>query len=294
LTTQINGQDTSVVLNGLRFHYRAWGDDDAPAVVLLHGLRGHAHTWDRVAPVLAQRFRVLALDQRGRGESDWAPDYSLGAMAEDLVAFTKSLNLGRFMLLGHSLGGRTAFIYLQRYAPSVERLVLEDIGPGIEADGDERIQTGIEAAVRQRFATPEDAVRAALKAGLGDAGEDVRRDTLANLVQQDSQWRWRFDAAGLAAARRSQRSSGEQERFGATLAECWAAVRQIRCPTLLVRGANSDILGVGEAKQMVDTIPGCALVEVASSGHSVHIDNAVDYLAAVQPFLAATSLRRAV
>jgi len=291
MTIEVGAKDRFIVCNRLRFHYREWGDAGAPPVVLLHGLRGHAHTWDNVAPVLVRHARVLALDQRGRGESDWTADYSLGAMADDLAAFAGALHLERFMLIGHSLGGRTAFVYLQRHPQSVERLVIEDIGPGIEASGDERIQIGIDAAAWQRFEDPEEALRVAIGASLGKAAEEIRRDTLANLIQDaGGRWRWRFDAAGLAAARRAQDGSSELKRFGTTEREAWEAVRDIGCPTLLVRGAESDVLGRETAEQVAKAIAGCAFVEVPASGHSVHVDNLTGYLAVVEPFIAATTL----
>jgi pimeloyl-ACP methyl ester carboxylesterase len=67
-------RDASITLGGLRFHYRDWGDPSAPPVLLLHGAYLHAHSWDSVAAGLADRFHVLAVDLRGYGESDWAPD----------------------------------------------------------------------------------------------------------------------------------------------------------------------------------------------------------------------------
>jgi pimeloyl-ACP methyl ester carboxylesterase len=84
-------RDETVTLDGLRFHYRDWGDPRAPAVVLLHAYLQHARTWDTVAKGLADRFRVLALDQRGLGESQWATDYHELRLVADVAQFGDAL-----------------------------------------------------------------------------------------------------------------------------------------------------------------------------------------------------------
>jgi pimeloyl-ACP methyl ester carboxylesterase len=100
-------QDKFATANGLRFHYREWGNEGEPPLVLLHGVTGHARVWNRFARTMADGFRVLALDQRGHGETDWGDAYSTELMARDVDAFTHELRLHSFALLGHSMGGPT-------------------------------------------------------------------------------------------------------------------------------------------------------------------------------------------
>ena len=116
-------RDETVTLDGLRLHYRDWGDPTAPPVVLLHGYTQHARCWDTVAPALADRFRVLALDQRGFGESDWAADYHELRLVADLAGFVETLGLATVSLVGFSIGGSAAISYAQLYPDRVERLV---------------------------------------------------------------------------------------------------------------------------------------------------------------------------
>src|SRR5437879_5906922 len=106
-------RDRAVVLQGQRFHYTEWGAATAPALVLLHGVTGHARTWDDEARALASRYRVLALDQRGHGDSGPAPDgdYTVAAMARDLTAFADALGLARMAIVGLSMGGRVAIAF---------------------------------------------------------------------------------------------------------------------------------------------------------------------------------------
>ena len=117
-------RDEYVVLNGLRFHYRDWGDLSAPPIILLHGFTGHARSWDTLAAALAGKYRVLALDQRGHGESGWAEDYSTQAMVSDVAAFVAALGLRSFDLLGLSMGGSNAYHYAGTRPEGLQRLVI--------------------------------------------------------------------------------------------------------------------------------------------------------------------------
>jgi pimeloyl-ACP methyl ester carboxylesterase len=103
--------DRWMEIGGLRFHYRDWGGSGAP-VVLLHGLASTCHIWDLVAPILSNDFAVVALDQRGHGESD-KPDhgYDFASVSGDLHGFIEGLNLEKPVIAGHSWGGDVALEY---------------------------------------------------------------------------------------------------------------------------------------------------------------------------------------
>src|SRR5215207_7664294 len=98
--------DHIVSVNGLRLHYLAWGPTTAPAIVMLHGLRGAARTWEPMAAPLSAQYHVIALDQRGRGESDWAPDgiYTRESYVSDLEQVVDEVAPAPFVLIGHSMG----------------------------------------------------------------------------------------------------------------------------------------------------------------------------------------------
>src|SRR3990172_7344131 len=125
--------EREIRLSGLRFHYVEWGTAAAPPLVLLHGFTGHARTWDDFAASVADCFRVLALDQRGHGDSDRAPhgDYRIATMAQDLAAFADALCPGPFRLVGLSMGGRVAIAYAGSHAGRGERPPPGGIGPPI-------------------------------------------------------------------------------------------------------------------------------------------------------------------
>src|SRR5438445_4832107 len=121
--------DKFVTVNGLRIHYLEWDNPGAPILIMLHGLRSYAHVWDGVARPLADGYHILALDQRGRGDSDWSPDasYSTEAYVSDLEQLVQSLGLNRFILIGHSMGGANTIVFTARHPDQVIAAVIEDM-----------------------------------------------------------------------------------------------------------------------------------------------------------------------
>lgn len=275
MTTETGVQDKSVTLNGLRFNYRDWGNEGAQALLMLHGFSSHARSWDTAARALSDRYHVLALDQRGHGDTEWATDYAPERMVEDVDAFVRQLGLTKFALLGLSMGGRNAYAYTAAHGVEVERLVIVDIGPAIVAAGSNRIFAGVRAA--DTFDDPEEAVRAARAANARPPEAELRHRVLNNLMQRpDGRWTFKYDAVLRSPDRPLPRPDE---------ADAWAGLRRIGCPTLLVRGAASDILDRETAERMVQEIPNCRLVEVPDAGHSVPLDNPDGFLAALRGFL---------
>src|SRR5215813_4252340 len=136
-------RDRTIILNGQRFHYTEWGAATAPPLLMLHGVTGHARTWDEEAAAFASRYRVLALDQRGHGDSDPSPnaDYTMATLAADVAAFADALGLIPFSLIGLSLGGRVEIASAGQAPGRVDWLVIVDFGPEISEAGMIRIGT---------------------------------------------------------------------------------------------------------------------------------------------------------
>ena len=141
MTTQVQPQSKTVSANGHTLHYLDWGNVGKPVALLVHGLRGHAHSWDDVSAALCDDFQVLALDQRGRGDSDWAKDgdYTTSAYVADLAGFVDALGLDKFVLVGHSMGGRNSMAYAGQNPGKLEKLVIVDVGPVLDSRGSNRI-----------------------------------------------------------------------------------------------------------------------------------------------------------
>lgn len=267
----------------LTLRYVEWGRSDALPVILLHGLRSYAMTWEPTARFLASEFRLIALDQRGRGDSDWdaAGNYYTSAYVADLEALVAHLGIDRFVLVGHSLGGSNALVYTARHPESVKALVIEDIGPGSSSSTE-----GAKRIVREIESTPArfddwEAARQFWRGKRPNISEEALKSRLDYTLTQrdDGSVVWKYDADRIGRARIEL---AQRPELGVDL---WPAVDAIRCPTLVIRGQHSDFLSRSTAQEMSRRNPYIAWCEIANAGHYVHDDNGVDFLLAVDDFL---------
>jgi pimeloyl-ACP methyl ester carboxylesterase len=267
----------------LKLHYLSWGDENVETVVLLHGIRGYAKTWVQAASTLSDRFRVIALDQRGRGASDWSPtaEYYTDAYVADLEALSEHLDVDQVDVLGHSLGGANALVFAHRHPEKVRRLIVEDIGPGSSNSG-----KGASRVVNEFKTTPasfanwQDARKywRAARPQVSDAAVDSRvSETLMN--GEDGRVIWRFDFEGIKAARLDLAMNPSR------LPDLWPCVDSLNCPTLLLRGAQSDFLPRAVALEMAVRNSRVELLEIANATHYVHDDNFVAFSEALNSFL---------
>jgi pimeloyl-ACP methyl ester carboxylesterase len=172
-----------MVVGGLTFHYVTWGPESAPTILLLHGLTSHARSWDALGRDLSMNRRVIALDQRGHGDSDRAPDadYGVATMAGDVAGFVDALGLERFELLGLSMGGRVGISYAGGHAARIERLCIVDIGPEIHPPGMEQIRRMM-AASPERIESEEEAVDSLRRANPRAPEEGLRERARQGLL----------------------------------------------------------------------------------------------------------------
>ena len=267
-------QDKLVMLNGLRFHYRDWGDAHAPVIVALHGGTANAHGWDVVASALCDRWRWLALDQRGHGETEWASEYSVGHMESDVQAFVRAMGLTQFILIGHSMGGAVAYNYAASHRDQIERLVIIDMAPDVSPAFDRRNDLSMQA--NDIFDSPEQVFQTMRARNQFASDDELRRRAMHNLMQnEDGKWTWRYDRA-LRGDGKLKRPKGEPQ---------WQLLSTITCPTLLIKGAESDLLAPETVERMVRTIPNCRVVEIPRAGHTVTADNPDAFIAALGEFL---------
>lgn len=249
---------------GLRLHVLRWGNPEATPLILLHGLRAYAQTWESLASALGDDFCCYALDQRGRGLSDWADSssYHTESYVHDLEDLVAHLGLQRFALVGHSLGGANALEYARQHPGRLLALVVEDIGPGSSSVGD-----GAERIRREMRQTPLlfadwDAARAFWVKSRPGLSEQGLRSRLAHSMQETAQGIvWRHDQQGIAKARLSIEP-----------VDLWPAVRVLDCPTLFVRGGNSDFLPPATLAMMQEQNSNIRTVEIAGASHYVHDD----------------------
>jgi pimeloyl-ACP methyl ester carboxylesterase len=282
--------DYWVDLNGLSFHYLDWGGADRPPIVLLHGGGLTAHTWDMAALLLRDRYHVLALDQRGHGDSGWTPDDQLGSdnaelMLADTSAFIESLGYGRLTLCGMSMGGMNAIRYAARHPQHLVALVIVDVGPEVLQQGVlELEQFRRDTETLRRF---EDFLERAVHFNPQRAPAHLRYSLLHSLKPVADGWTWKQDhrprpQTGDGSA---EQEDVERERRAQAL---WHVVDTIKTPTLLMRGARSHILSAEAARRLAERIQRCELVEIPGAGHSVQGDNPQAFAQELDRFVSRT------
>ena len=276
--------------HALRLHLLAWSDAGVP-LVLLHGFGNDAHIWDDFAPSVAAHYRVLALDHRGHGDSDWDPQrrYDHETLVADVERATAELGIERLVLVGHSLGGRIATLFAGRHPERMAGLVVVDVGPEVDARGKLRIRMDVESSPAPVYASATEYAR-----DLSLAYPAARPEALARMAQhglrrrEDGRYELKMDPAlrGAFSPRETPAEAEAREReMERTL---WDALAKIACPTLVVRGAASDILSPDVADRMVDEVlPRGRLAIVARAGHSVMTDNLDGFRDAVCDFVLA-------
>jgi pimeloyl-ACP methyl ester carboxylesterase len=274
--------------DGLELHLLEWSRDGVP-LLLLHGFGNDAHIWDDFAPAVAPYYRTLALDHRGHGDSAWDPErrYEHDVMVDDVEAVTKALGIERLVLLGHSLGGRIATLFAGRHPERMAGLVLVDIGPELDPRGVTRIRMETESSVDPSFASVDEYARllslhypAAQPAALARMARHGLRS------REDGRLALKMDSALRGAFSRAETPEQAAEREQAMIAAQWGALARVPCPTLVVRGAASDVFAADTADRMVDEVlQKGRLAVVAQAGHSVMTDNPDGFRDAVTSFV---------
>ncbi len=267
-----------VILRGMRFHYLDWGTRSLPPVLFLHGGGLNVHTWDLVCASLKHERHCLALDQRGHGESEWSPvmDYATESHAGDLDAFVDHLGLERFVLVGMSLGGANALAWAGAHSRRLAGLVLVDVGPETRAAGRAKIQAFTSEATP--LDSVDDFVNRALTFNPRRNATLLRRSLLHNLRQMpDGKWMWKYDQR-----HRGRVDPAANERRRELL---WSAVAGVKCPTLVVRGAESDVFHDEDAEKLSRALPAGRWVKVEKAGHTVQGDNPAGLLVPLRAFL---------
>jgi len=269
--------DRRVAARGLNFHYLEWGDPARPPLLCFHGITQTAHSWDEVAPALAADYRVLCFDQRGHGDSDWATDgtYARHEMAADIAALADALQLERFAVAGMSMGGLNSITFTAQHPARVAALVIIDVSPEIKREGVENIRKFVQSSdVLESFEAFVERAHAFNPRRSRANIESRLRHNLKELA--DGRWTWKYDA----------RLRSPERPLGANLtANLWDDVAAIRCPTLIVKGGESDILSAESAAKLQAAIVGSEMVVIPGAGHSVMGDAPDAFSAAVLAFL---------
>ncbi len=266
-----------VVIHRMRFHYLDWGSRGRRPIVFLHGGGLNAHTWDLVCLALRDEYHCVALDQRGHGDSEWSPvgDYSLPAQVRDVEGFIEKLGLERPLIVGHSMGGFAAMAYTAKYARRMAGLVLVDIAPELNPSGTARIRNFL-AQDRELDSVDAFVERAMAFNPLRNPAL-LRRSLLHNLRQLPSgKWTWKHDPNRVRPTPESMRARQE---------EIMREVHHMSCPTLVLRGAHSDVLTDEGAERFARALPNGRWLRVEGAAHTIQGDNPRGLVAALRPFM---------
>ena len=270
----------NIVLRHHRFHFLEWGSRAAPPILLLHGGHQSAHSFDLVSLSLARYFHVLALDQRGHGDSEWARDvdYSNQTMALDAAAFIAALALDRPVVIGHSMGGRNAMLLAHAEATMLRGLIVVDIGPEISESGRRSIGGFVRA--NEEFDDLEVFVANVRKYDPYRPRAHIERTVKYNMMRRpDGTYISKCDPA----PRRFGLLAGSRPQDNLTL----QSASELDLSVLVVRGAQSEILDAAAAIRFRDALPHGELVTVENCAHGVPSQNTAGFLAAILPFLSA-------
>ncbi len=273
--------DHYLELNGLRFHYLDWGNDHLPHVVLLHGGSLTAHTWDMAALLLRDRYHLVALDQRGHGDTGWTPAGQLGESSSDLMLvdtrqFIEQLGYDQLSLVGMSMGGMNTIRYAARHPERLAAVGIVDVAPETMRAGQMEMEQFRHATeTLERF---DDFLERAMKFMPHRPPSHLRYSLTHSLkLTASGRYTWKHD-------RRPRPSSMSVDAEARTNA-MWADVRAIRQPTLLFRGAESKILAQETAERTVKAMHNARLVVIPRATHNVHSDNPADFSRELDRFL---------
>jgi pimeloyl-ACP methyl ester carboxylesterase len=272
-----------------RMAYKEWGDPANPDVlVCVHGVTRVGDDFDLLAGTLCERYRVVCPDVVGRGRSGWLANpqhYQLPQYVSDMVTLIARLDVPNVNWLGTSMGGLIGIGLAALPETPVRRLILNDVAPELNFGALQRI--GQYIGQDMKFASFEEGERfiRTVSAPFGPHDDAQWRKLAGDVLRQDKDGAWiRHYDPGLAVPLRDL----NEEATKRSEALLWATYDAIRCPTLLIRGALSDLVTPAAAQQMTQRGPRAKLVEVAGVGHAPTFVHA-DQIALVEDFLLSAS-----
>jgi esterase len=279
--------------DGVHIHLLEWSREGV-AMLLVHGFSNEAHIWDDFAPKVADQYRVLAMDLRGHGDSDWDSEgrYDYQNHVADLEKVLEVLSIERAVLIGHSLGGRVCTLFAGKHPEMVAGLVIVDAGPELDKRGTTRISQDVARHSDPSFSSPfeyEQYLNHAYPAATAPAIKRMAKHSLK--PRDDGRYVLKMDTSFRSRAGGSSATSEEmlalaREHEEQSTRDLWAALEKIECPALVVRGAASDILSADIADRMADeALKNGRLEVVGQAGHSVMTDNPDGFRDAVCRFV---------
>lgn len=251
-----------------RMAYVEWGDPANPRVLFcVHGLTRCSRDFDDLARAMSDHYRVVCPDVAGRGQSDWLPDpalYSLPQYGADMLTLIALLQPAELHWVGTSMGGLIGMGIAAQPNNPICKLVLNDVGPVITAVSLQRIGQYLGNAPRFASYAEAEAYIRAVSASFGRLDDAQWQHLTTHVIQRaaDGCFVFRYDPAIAQSFQQALLVSGGQD------IDLWPLYDQIACPTLLLRGASSDLLTHDTAMAMAQRGPQAQLVEIQGVGHA--------------------------
>ena len=276
--TTVKAQEKHVTVNGVRLRYLDWGTAGKTPMICLHGHTGQARIWDEFAEEMSAHYHVLAVDQRGHGESQWAETgYARDRFVEDLAAFADALELPRFVLSGLSMGGWHSLLYTMDHPERVEKIIIVDIAP--EASPESLAAMPNRPPTPMEFSSLEAAVEWTREGNPWATDARLRQDTEDKMRQrEDGKWTWKADSVLFNTPLPDMTSPDLIGRY-------WKAVETITCPILEVRGSESNLVSDDVIRRMESVGKQFRSVDIAGAGHVVTVDKPQEFIQMTRSFL---------
>ncbi|HEX7036048.1 MAG TPA: alpha/beta hydrolase [Pseudomonadales bacterium] len=274
----------NTVLRHQRFHFLEWGEPGRPAVLLLHGGNQSAHSWDLVSLALSGEFHVLALDQRGHGDSEWSrgAHYGIDEMMQDAAAFIAAAGPERPVVVGHSMGGMVALTLAHRQPQTLEGLVVVDVGPEVSEQGTRMIRDFVGRNVE--FDDLEEFLDRVQRYDPYRPRAHIERTVKYNLLRRaDGRYVSKNDRRRYPPPEQASAPADGARRLPG--APSLAELAALDLPTLIVRGGDSNVLEQDAAERFAAALPRAELTVVENCGHNVASQNTRGFLTALTPFL---------
>lgn len=252
----------------LSLHFRNYGN--GKPLLILHGLFGLADNWQTFAKqISAEGFEVFALDMRNHGSSPHTDEFNYTLMASDLKFFMQEHQLNNAVVLGHSMGGKTAMQFALSYPELTDKLIVVDIAPHYYPPHHQQILKALHAVDLDTVNTRSDADKI-LAGYIDDFG--TRQFLLKNLYWQGDKLQWRFNLSVL---------SEQIDSVGQEINSDYPFHK----PTLFIRGEKSSYIKPGDFDDIKRLFPKAAIATAPAAGHWVHADNPVWFFETVKNFL---------
>lgn len=250
----------------MKLHFRELGEGQP--MVILHGLFGFSDNWQTHAKKLAEYYRVILVDLRNHGHSDWSDDFSYELMAEDLHELFEDLNLKKVILLGHSMGGKVGMLFSQKYPEFLEKLIVVDIGVKEYPMHHQHILNGLHALDLSKINVRSEAERILMEYIESDG---VRQFLLKNLYwKEKGKLSWRMNIEVL-----------ERE-----LPDILGALpeHEVMIPTLFIRGELSNYILDEDFDEIQSLFPDSEVITIPGAGHWVHAEAPDEFIEKVLGF----------